>query len=99
MSKVEPVTGRDGGAPDSSGPRKAGAFDVRVVIAWLIGFYGIVLIVLGLVVDTAEDRAKTGDVNANLWAGIAMAVVAIAFLVWARLRPVVIDPPPEPTDP
>ncbi|NJP88624.1 hypothetical protein HCN51_03980 [Nonomuraea sp. FMUSA5-5] len=72
-------------------PRKASAFDIRVVIAALIGFYGAVLIILGLVADTAADRAKTGDVNANLWAGLGMLAVAAAFAISARLRPVRIE--------
>jgi hypothetical protein len=67
---------------------KGSAFDVRNVIAGLVGFYGIVLIGMGLFADTAAQRAKTGDVNANLWAGIGMALVAVIFVVWARLRPV-----------
>ena len=43
---------------------------------------------MGLFGDTEES--KTGGVNANLWAGIALAVVGAAFLLWARLRPVVV---------
>jgi hypothetical protein len=35
-----------------------------------------VLIILGLAADTAANHAKTGDVNANLWAGIGMVAVA-----------------------
>ena len=67
---------------------KGSAFDVRNVIAGLVGFYGLVLIAMGLFADTAEQRAKTGDVNANLWAGIGMAALALVFIIWARLRPV-----------
>ena len=78
---------------NQDGGRKhtAGAYDVRTFIAGLIGFYGIVLVLMGLFSDSADDRAKTGDVNANLWAGLVMVVVAIAFAVWTRLRPVVVD--------
>ena len=71
----------------------AGAFDVRNVIAGLIGFYGVVLVVMGLFADTAAERAKTGDVNANLWSGIVMVVFALAFALWTRLRPVVVEQP------
>ena len=71
---------------------RAGAFDVRNVIAGLIGFYGIVLVLMGLFSDSPDDRAKTGDFNANLWVGIAMLVFAAAFALWSRLRPVVVDP-------
>jgi hypothetical protein len=54
----------------------AGAFDVRNVIAGLIGLYGVVLVVMGLVADSDAAGEKTGGVNANLWAGIVMVVVA-----------------------
>jgi hypothetical protein len=43
---------------------------------------------MGLLGDKEYD--KTGDVNANLWAGIALVVVSVAFLLWARLRPIVV---------
>ncbi len=76
---------------DTHAPHKAGAFDVRNVIAGLIGFYGLVLIALGLFADTATERAKTGDLNANLWAGLAMLVTGVIFALWTRLRPVVVQ--------
>jgi drug/metabolite transporter (DMT)-like permease len=76
---------------DTAVPRKAGAFDIRNVIGLLIGFYGVVLIVVGLFADSSRQLAKTGGVNANLWAGIAMAVVSAAMLLWSRLRPVVVE--------
>ena len=79
----------------SNARHSAGAFDIRNVIAALFGFYGIVLIVMGIFADSPADRARTGDVNANLWAGIAMAVVAVVFVVWTRLRPVIIERDPE----
>ncbi|MCA0146496.1 hypothetical protein [Blastococcus sp. LR1] len=72
---------------------KAGAFDVRNVIAELIGLYGVVLVVVGLLDDSAEAMAKTGGVNANLWAGIGMLVVAVAFALWSWLRPTVVQAP------
>lgn len=67
----------------------AGAFDIRNVIGALLGLYGVVLTVLGLASD--DSGRKTGDVDANLWAGIALLVVAGAFLAWARIRPIVVD--------
>ncbi|WP_204261881.1 hypothetical protein [Blastococcus saxobsidens] len=86
----------------SSGKRqqqqKAGAFDVRNVIAELIGFYGVVLVVVGLL-DDDESLAKTGGIDANLWAGIGMIAVAVAFALWSRLRPTVVDPPREDEQP
>ena len=87
-------TAPDGGspAPAGEGRHTAGAYDVRTVIAGLIGLYGIVLTILGLVDYSEADRAKTGDVNANLWAGIVMIVVALGFAAWLWLRPIVVDP-------
>ena len=78
--------------------RTAGAFDVRNVIAALIGFYGVVLVLTGLFGDTAEEADRTGGLDANLWSGIAMVVFAAAFALWARLRPVVVDPPTKDDD-
>lgn len=69
----------------------AGAFDVRNVIAALIGFYGVVLVIVGLVDDGGDALEKTGGVNANLWAGIVMVVVAAGFALWSRLRPIVVE--------
>ena len=66
----------------------AGAFDIRNIIGGLIGVYGIILTFMGIFGDPELD--KTGDVNANLWAGIVMLVMGAAFLIWARVRPVVV---------
>jgi hypothetical protein len=76
---------------DGGRKQTAGAYDVRVFIAGLIGFYGIVLVLVGLFGSNADDKSKTGDVNANLWSGLVMVLVALAFAVWTRLRPVVVD--------
>jgi hypothetical protein len=81
-----------GQAPAGAGKHTAGAYDVRTVIAGLIGLYGIVLTIMGLVGDNADDKAKTGDWNANLWSGVVMIVVALVFAVWLKARPVVVDP-------
>jgi hypothetical protein len=76
----------------------AGAFDVRNVIAELIGFYGVVLFILGLVDNDAAALEKTGGFNANLWVGICMIVFALAFALWSRLRPIVVEAPKESRD-
>ena len=76
--------------PVEAGARghKAGALDIRNVIGILLTTYGVILVLLGVFADTAPD--KTGDVNANLWAGLVMLVIGGAFLAWARLRPLVV---------
>ncbi len=65
----------------------AGILDVRNIIGALLGIYGVMLTAMGLVGDT--DAAKS-EVNSNLYAGLALLVVSLAFLAWARLRPVVV---------
>lgn len=73
-----------------SGGHTAGALDIRNIIGGLLAVYGVILVVLGLFFETSTDDQKTGDVNANLWAGLALVVVGVAFLAWARLRPIVV---------
>lgn len=77
--------------------KKAGAFDIRIVIAALVGIYGIVLTILGFTQSDAE-LDKSDGLNINLWGGLAMVVFAAGFIVWARLRPVVIPPESERED-
>jgi hypothetical protein len=69
--------------------KKAGAFDIRVVIAALVAIYGVVLTVLGIIADPKEVD-KAAGININLWGGIAMLVFAALFVLWARLRPIVV---------
>ena len=71
-------------------PRRAGAFDIRTFIALLIGVYGVVLVVAGLVVSSETELDKADGLNINLLAGVGMVVVAAAFVTWARMRPVVV---------
>jgi hypothetical protein len=78
-------------------PHKAGAFDIRVFIASLIGIYGIVLVIAGLV-QSDRQLIKTDNVNINLLAGIGMIIFAASFLLWARLRPVVVHAVPPSDD-
>jgi hypothetical protein len=66
----------------------AGALDIRNIIGGLLGAYGVILLLMGLFGD--QESEKTGDVNANLWAGLALLVVAGFFVVWAWLRPIVV---------
>ena len=66
----------------------AGLFDIRNIIGSLLAVDGLILFLAGIFGDTEEE--KTGGVNANLWAGLVLLVVGIAFLVWCRLRPVVV---------
>ncbi len=76
-------------AEEGAGHR-AGAFDIRNFIGYLIGIYGVVLVLVGLFGTSDAQKAKADGLNINLYAGIGMVLVAGFFLVWARLRPVVV---------
>ncbi|WP_370944178.1 hypothetical protein AB5J62_34460 [Amycolatopsis sp. cg5] len=78
-----------------SAPKKAGAFDIRLIIALLTGVYGLVLTIMGIGFTTDADLAKAAGVNINLWAGIGMLVFTLLFVVWAKVRPIVVTPPEE----
>ncbi|WP_181775861.1 hypothetical protein [Amycolatopsis pittospori] len=80
---------------ESKTPKKAGVFDIRLIIALLIGGYGLVLTIMGIGFTTEEELAKAADVNINLWAGIGMLVFAALFLLWAKVRPIVVPPSSE----
>ncbi len=90
--KVGAPGGQPGGG--AGGKHTAGAFDVRSVIAGLLGLFGVVLVLVGLVDDSAAALEKTGGVNANLWSGLGMLAVAIGFAIWVKLRPIVLEGQP-----
>ena len=72
--------------------KTAGALDIRNVIGALLAIYGVILTLMGLFGDAEED--KTGGWNANLWAGLVMLGVGVGFVVWSRLKPVVVAEEP-----
>lgn len=74
----------------SSERHSAGLLDIRNIIGGLLATYGVILTLMGIFGD--KELEKTGGVNANLWAGLALLAVGIAFIAWARLRPVVVPP-------
>src|SRR3954452_2290202 len=77
----------------SSGTHRAGLFDIRIIIAALIGLYGVIVLITGLFVNDKQID-KSGGLNINVTAGIVMILVAAAFTVWARLRPTIVKEPP-----
>jgi prolipoprotein diacylglyceryltransferase len=78
----------DSGSTDFKNPEDASSrlFDLRTLIGGLFVLYGIVLFVAGFF-TTDQARTKAGGVNINLWLGLAMFVLGVLFLLWARLRP------------
>jgi hypothetical protein len=67
----------------------AGALDIRNVIGALLLVYGVILLVTR-VVSGDEGGENSSGVNANLWTGIVLLVVGGGFVLWSRLRPVVV---------
>lgn len=68
--------------------KTAGAFDIRNVIGVLLGIFGIILTIAGIIGLSPDEAERTGGIHANLWTGIGLVVAAVVFLVWARLRPI-----------
>ena len=88
---------------DTTGtPHKAGVFDIRNIIGALLGIYGVILTLAGLLGE--HEPEKTGGPNANLWTGLALLAVGVFFIGWARLKPIVVPanverPDDDPTRP
>ena len=73
---------------DKKAKTTAGALDVRNIIGTLMAVYGVILVAMGLFSDSTAKLA--GDVNDNLFAGLGLLAIAAVFLIWARLRPIVV---------
>lgn len=61
-------------------------FDVRTVIGGLFVVYGLLIGSAGLA-PSEGALAKAQGVNINLWTGLGMLALGLAFLVWLKLRP------------
>lgn len=67
-------------------------FDLRYLIGGLLGVYGIVLIIVGLL-DSKAQVDKAAGIRINLWMGLGMLLFGLLFLLWARTRPLKIEGP------
>lgn len=65
----------------------AGAFDIRNLIGALMGFYGLVLLVMGIWFTDSQEKAKVNGENLNLQVGIGLLVFGVLMIGWALLRP------------
>ena len=79
-------TGSDGG-----GKRTAGIFDIRVIIGALLGLFGLILLLTSLFSNPQAQVPRANDVDLNLWTGLSLLAAAAIFILWARLRPIVVD--------
>ncbi|MFI6763641.1 hypothetical protein ACIBF5_31405 [Micromonospora sp. NPDC050417] len=78
-------------SPESTEAQRRSAaarrFDLRRVIGGLFLAYGLIVTGIGLF-DSGADIDKAQGVRINLWAGLAMLLFGLAFLLWQWLRPV-----------
>jgi hypothetical protein len=84
---------------DTEAERRSAAarrFDLRRVIGGLFLVYGVIVTGIGLF-DSPAEIDKAQGVRINLWAGLAMLLFGLAFLLWQWLRPVE-APGPSPDD-
>lgn len=88
MSTSEENTPAGADVPADATVQTAGAVDIRNFIGTLLGLFGLILVIMGLVAFSPEEAAKTDGMNANLWAGLAMLVVGVLFVVWTKLDPI-----------
>ena len=71
---------------------KASLFDIRNIIGALLGIYGVVLVIVSFAHLATPDLAKvsTGS-TPTCGSGSALLLFALFFMVWALLRPIVVD--------
>lgn len=80
-------------APHDSGtPRRhtAGLFDIRNIVGALLGIYGVVLVLVGLIGGSSTKHVSDGS-GTNVVVGVVLIAVSIFFLVWTKVRPTVVD--------
>jgi hypothetical protein len=70
--------------------RSSRLFDLRVIIGGVFVLYGITLTVVGLF-DNDAELARAGGIRINLWIGLAMLLLGLLFLLWARWRPLRVE--------
>ena len=69
--------------------RAANLFDLRRIIGGLFTVWGVLLIILGTT-DSQAEIDKAAGININLWGGLGMLLFTVLFVLWARLRPIVV---------
>ncbi|WP_127841565.1 hypothetical protein [Actinomyces wuliandei] len=72
--------------------------DIRAVIAAALGLISIFLLVCAGLAHEPADLARSGGVNANLWAGLALLAIAAGMGLWWFIRPAQ-APSPQSQDP
>ena len=73
----------------------AGLFDIRFIIGALLGIYGAILVVIGLL---RNDTNVESSQSINIVAGVGMLLTALFFAAWTKLRPTIVPADPEAED-
>jgi xanthine/uracil/vitamin C permease (AzgA family) len=73
------------------GSKASRLFDLRYLIGGLFTLYGVVLVIVGIT-DSKTEIRKAAGVHINLWTGLGMLVLGLLFLLWARSRPLHVEP-------
>jgi hypothetical protein len=66
--------------------RAANLLDIRRIIGAVLALYGVLITAAGLFGSNA-DKHQAAGVNINLYAGLAILLAGILFLVWGFTRP------------
>lgn len=61
--------------------------DIRIVIGAVLSIIGLFLLICSAFLNGPEEMAKTGDVNANLWSGLGLVVIAVLMILWWTVDP------------
>jgi hypothetical protein len=66
--------------------KAANLLDIRRIIGGVLVLYGVLITAAGIFGSDA-DKHQAAGVNINLYAGLAILVGGVLFLVWAFSRP------------
>ncbi len=61
--------------------------DIRSIIGGVLGTIALYLLICSAFLTGPEEMAKTGGVNANLWAGLGLLLVSVGMIGWQLVRP------------
>ena len=61
--------------------------DIRIVIGAVLTIIGLFLIICSAFLNGPDEMAKTGGVNANLWSGLGLVVIAGLMTLWWVVSP------------
>ncbi len=66
--------------------KAANLLDIRRIIGGVLLLYGLLITGAGIF-GSDSDKHQAAGVNINLYAGLAILVAGVLFLVWALVRP------------